>query len=112
LDSDTDKSELSEDGCQLEGEDEDDIIKGVQDKTGLLAFASRLQEAHNEMVERQKEKRVNTKRKPHYTSNSERTKQRRREKWKNLEKAGFPSVLEFFGKKKSNPGLEVSPDLQ
>jgi hypothetical protein len=42
LDSDTDESELSEDGCQLEGEDEDDIIKEVQDEAGVLAFASRL----------------------------------------------------------------------
>jgi hypothetical protein len=64
------------------------------------------------MVERQKAKRVSTKRKPHYTGDSERTKWRRREEQKNLEKTGFSSVLEFFGKKKSNPGLEVSPDLQ
>lgn len=97
---------------KLEGEDEDDIIKEVQDEASLLAFASRLQEAHNEMVERQKAKRVSTKRKPHYTGDSERTKRRRREERKNLEKAGFPSVLDFFGKKKSNPSLEVSPDLR
>jgi hypothetical protein len=44
LDSDTDESKLSEDGCQLEGEDKDDIIKEVQDEAGPLAFALRLQE--------------------------------------------------------------------
>jgi hypothetical protein len=72
----------------------------------------RLQKAHNKIVERQKAKRVSTKRKPCYIGDSERTKWRRREEWKTLKKAGFPSVLEFFGKKKSNSGLKVSPDLQ
>jgi hypothetical protein len=38
LHSDTDESDLSEDRCQLEGEDEDDIIKEVQDEVGLLAL--------------------------------------------------------------------------
>ncbi|KAG1810307.1 uncharacterized protein HD556DRAFT_1453977 [Suillus plorans] len=83
----------------LELEDsEDKVMQEIQIDSDLLAFAAKLQAAHDSMVRKERERREATKRKPVYMGNSDRTKWRQRLEGKKMEAAGFPSIVSFFQK--------------
>ena len=113
-----DSSDLSgdESEIEMESEDEDDAFKEIKNDVDLMAFASTLQKAHDQMVQEEKEKRATKKRKATYLGNSVRSKRRWRLEGKKTEAAGYPSVKNFFLKQShaewqmKNPGspLEVS----
>jgi hypothetical protein len=70
-------SDLSEDDSQfdMESNDEDDILKEIQTDSELLAFASRLQKAHDQMASDEKAQQATKKRKATYLENSDRSSQ-------------------------------------
>jgi len=88
-----------------ESDDEADILKEIQTDSELLAFASRLKKAHDQMVSDEKARWATKKRKAMYLGNSERSKWRWRAEGKRTEAAGFPSVTKYFQKwsDKGNP---------
>ena len=94
-------------------DDEDDILKEIQTDSELLAFASRLQKAHDQMVSDEKAQRATKKRKAMYLGNSDRSKRRWRAEGKKTEAAGFPSITKYFQKWSDkeiparNPGIPV-----
>jgi len=96
-----DSSDLSgdESEIEMESDDEDGGFKEIQSDAELMAFASRLQKAHDQMVKEEKEKRATKKWKATYLGNSDRSKWRWRLEGKKTEAAGFPSVMKFFLKK-------------
>jgi len=100
-----DSSDLSgdESEIEMESDDEDGGFKEIQSDAELMAFALRLQKAHDQMVKEEKEKRATKKRKATYLGNSDRSKRRWRLEGKKTEAAGYPSVTKFFPKK---PGPE------
>ena len=108
-------SDLSGDDSEfdMESDDEDDILKEIQTDSELLAFASRLQKAHDQMVSDEKAQRATKKRKAMYLGNSDRSKRRWRAEGKKTEAAGFPSVTKYFQKRSDkenparNPGIPV-----
>jgi hypothetical protein len=73
-----DSSDLSGDESEIEMEskDEDDGFEEIQRDTELMAFALRLQKAHDQMVQDEREKRATKKRKAAYLGNSDRSKRR------------------------------------
>src|SRR5882762_8115737 len=113
-----DSSDLSgdESEIEMESEDEDDAFNEIKNDADLMAFASTLQQAHDQMVQEEKEKRATNKWKATYLGNSVRSKRRWRLEDKKTEAAGYPSVKFFFPKQShakwqtKNPGspLEVS----
>src|ERR1700734_2596740 len=96
-----DSSDLSgdESEIEMESDDEDGGFKEIQSDAELMAFALRLQKAHDQMVKEEKEKRATKKRKATYLGNSDRSKRRWRLEGKKTEAAGYPSVPKFFPKK-------------
>jgi hypothetical protein len=93
-------SDLSEDDSEfdMESDDEDDILKEIRTDSELLAFVSRLQKAHDQMVSDERAQRATKKRKAMYLGNSDRSKRRWKAKGKKTETAGFPSVTKYFQK--------------
>jgi hypothetical protein len=83
---------------EMESDGEDITLKEIRSDAELLEFASRLQEAHNQMVTEEKAKRAAKKRKSTYSGNSDRSKRRWKLQGKRAEEAGFPSVTRFFPK--------------
>jgi hypothetical protein len=108
VDSSDDDSEFD-----MESDDGDNILKEIQTDSELLAFASRLQKAHDRMVINEKAQRATKKRKATYLGNSDRSKRRWRVEGKKTEAAGFPSVTKYFQKQSDkenparNPGILV-----
>jgi hypothetical protein len=96
-----DSSDLSgdESEIEMESEDEDDGFEEIRSDAELMEFASRLQKAHNQMVQDEKEKRATKKQKAAYLGNSDRSKQRWRLEGKKTEAAGHPSMTNFFLKR-------------
>ena len=86
-----DSSDLSgdESEIEMESDDEDGGFKEIQSDAELMAFALRLQKAHDQMVKEEKEKRATKKRKATYLGNSDRSKQRWRLEGKKTEAAGY-----------------------
>ena len=99
----TDSSDLSGE-IEMESDDEDGGFKEIQSDAELMAFALRLQKAHDQMVKEEKEKRATKKRKATYLGNSDRSKWRWRLEGKKTEAAGYPSVMKFFLKKPGPDG--------
>src|SRR5271156_5205348 len=95
-----DGSDLPGDESKIEMEsgDKDDAFKEIKNDAELMAFASTLQKAHDQMVQEEKEKRATKKRKATYLGNSVRSKWRWRREGKKTEAAGYPSVKNFFPK--------------
>jgi hypothetical protein len=81
---------------EMESEDEDDGFKEIQSDAELMAFALRLQKAHDQMVQDEKEKRATKKQKATCLGNSDRYKQRWRLEGKKTEAAGYPPMTIFF----------------
>ena len=112
-----DSSDLSgeESDIEMVSEDEEDAFKEIQNDAELMAFASRLQKAHNQMVQDKKRKRATTKWKAAYLGDSARSKQRWRLEGKKIEAAGYPSVKNFFqkqpGAKQQTENLGSPPDV-
>jgi len=96
---------------EMESDDEDDMLKEIQTDSELLAFASRLQMAHDEMVSNEKAKRATKKRKATYLGNSNRSKRRWRAEGKMTEAAGFPSVSKFFQKRSEKENPLQNPEI-
>ena len=92
----------------MESDDEDNILKDVQTDSELLAFVSRLQKAHDKMVEDEKAQQATKKRKATYLRNSERSKWRWRAVGKRTEAANFPSITKYFQKQpdKESPAIK------
>ena len=88
---------------EMESDDEDITLKEIQSDAELLEFASRLQEAHDQMVTEEKSKQAAKKRKSTYSGNSDRSKRRWKLQEKRAEEAGFPSVTKFFPKQTEVP---------
>ena len=88
---------------EMESDDKDITWNEIQSDAELLEFASRLQEAHDQMVTEQKAKWAAKKRKSTYSGNSDRSKRRWKLQGKRAEEAGFPSVTKFFLKQTEVP---------
>jgi hypothetical protein len=91
----------------MESDDEDNILMEIRTDAELLVFASRLQKAHDQMVNDEKAQCATKKRKATYPGNSVRSKRRWRAEGKKTEAAGFPSVMKYFQKQpdKENPAI-------
>src|SRR5277367_5845257 len=84
--------------AESEGSHDGDIsLKEIQSEVELLEFTMRLQEAHDQMVAKEKARRADKKRKSTYLGNSDRSKRRWQLKRKRAEEAGS-SVTKFFPK--------------
>ena len=107
-----DSSDLpgDESEIEMESEDEDDAFKEIKNDAELMAFASTLQKAHDQMVQEEKEKRATKKWKATYLGNSVRSKRRWKLEGKKTEAVGYPSMKNFFQKQShaeqetKNPG--------
>ncbi len=92
--------------------DEDEVgseeMLEVQNDVDLLTFKTKLQEAHDAAVDRERKKRQSTKRPLHYTGNSARTKRRNVKKGHDLQSQGFRSVADFFRPNQEENRSEVS----
>src|SRR5260370_19134338 len=88
-----DSSDLSgdESEIEMESEDEDGGFEEIRSDAELMAFALRLQNAHDQMVQEEKEKRETKKQKATYLGSSDRSKRRWRLEGKKTEAAGYPS---------------------
>ena len=106
-------SELSGDDSEfdMESDDEDDMLKEIRTDSELLAFALRLQTAHDEMVSNEKARRATKKRKATYLGNSDRSKRQWRAEGKMTEAAGFPSVSKFFQKRSETENPLQNPEI-
>jgi len=98
LESDFDFKDSEAESEEEVGSDDEDIsLKEIQSDVELLEFTMRLQEAHDQMVAKEKARRADKKRKSTYLGNSDRSKWRWQLKRKRAEEAGS-SVTKFFPK--------------
>src|SRR5258708_10649926 len=88
---------------EMESDAEDITLKEIQSDVELLEFASRLQEAHDQMVTEEKSKQAAKKRKSTYLGNLDRSKWRWKLQGKRAEEASFPSMTKFFPKQTEVP---------
>src|SRR5258708_3173719 len=88
---------------EMESDGEGITLKEIQGDAELLEFASRLQEAHDQMVTEEKSKWAAKKRKSTYLGNLDRSKWRWKLQGKRAEEASFPSMTKFFLKQMEVP---------
>ena len=81
---------------EMESDDRDITLKEIQSDVKLLEFALGLQEAHDQMVTKEKAKWADKKRKSTYSGNSDRSKWKWKLQGKRAEEADFHSVTKFF----------------
>lgn len=95
--------------AKSEPEDDDKFFEELKKESDLSHFSATLQEAYNQFLHRKAAS--TTKRKPHYTGNSERSKRRWKQQKNELLSKGFRPMTDFFEKKASGSSMqgEIAP---